>query len=55
MKIVMEQMKIIFWGIMLLIGFMLTGSFIAVAMNAENIVNIVKEEKNITEDSAEFR
>jgi hypothetical protein len=46
----MKQMKIIFWGIMLLIGLMLTVSFIAAAMNAEDMVNIIKEQKNVTDE-----
>jgi predicted membrane protein len=55
MNKIMNKMKIIFWGIMLLIGFMLTGTFIGVAMNAENMVSIMKEGNNITdEQSPEF-
>jgi hypothetical protein len=40
-------MKIIFWGIMLLIGLMATGSFIGVVTGAQNMVNIMKQENNI--------
>jgi hypothetical protein len=34
----------------LLIGLVLTGSYIAMAMDAKNMVNIVKEEMNITDE-----
>jgi len=50
MKTITKQMKIILWGIMLLIGLMLTVSFIAMAMDAENMVKIVKEKNNITDE-----
>jgi hypothetical protein len=33
MNKIMNIMEIIFWGIMLIIGLVLTGSFIGVAMN----------------------
>jgi predicted membrane protein len=49
MNKVMNTMKIVFWGIMLLIGFMLTGSFIAVSMNVDRMVTIMKEKKNTTD------
>jgi hypothetical protein len=55
MKTITKQMKIILWGIMLLIGLMLTVSFIAMAMDAENMVKIVKEKNNVTvEHSPQF-
>ena len=42
MNEIINKMKIIFGGIMLLIGFMLTGSFIGVVTSAQNMVNIMK-------------
>ena len=48
-------MKMIFWGIMLLIMLMLTGSFIAMAMDAKNILNIMKEKKNTIDEAHDQR
>ena len=45
-----KMMNIIFSGVMLFIGLVLTGSFIAMAMDAKNMVNIVTEEMNITDE-----
>ena len=42
MNEIMNKMKIIFWGIMLLIGLTVTGSFIGVVTSAQNMVNIMK-------------
>lgn len=50
MNKLMNKMNIIFSGVMLLIGLVLTGSYIAMAMDAKNMVNIVKEEMNITDE-----
>ena len=49
MNKIMDKIKIFFWGIMLLIGLTLTGSFIGVVITTENMVNIMKEENNITD------
>ena len=46
----MNKMNIIFSGVMLFIGLVLIGSFIAMAMDAKNMVNIVTEEMNITDE-----
>ncbi len=39
MNKVKNTMEIFFWGIMLLMGLMLTGGFIGVVMNWENMMN----------------
>jgi len=52
---IIAKMKMIFWGIMLLIMLMLTGSFIAMAMDAKNILNIMKEKKNTIDEAHDQR
>ena len=47
MNEIINNMKIIFWGMMLLIGLMATGGFIGVVTGAQNMVNIMKQENNI--------
>ncbi len=49
------KVKTIFWGIMLLIMLMLTGSFIAMAMDAKNILSIMKEKKNTVDEAHDQR
>ncbi len=55
MNRIIAKMKMIFWGIMLLIMLMLTGSFIAMAMDAKNILNIMKEKKITTDEAHDQR
>jgi Na+/alanine symporter len=55
MNRIIAKMKMIFWGIMLLIMLMLTGSFIAMAMDAKNILNIMKEKKNTIDEAHDQR
>ncbi len=52
---IIAKMKTIFWGIMLLIMLMLTGSFIAMAMDAKNILSIMKEKKNTVDEAHDQR
>ncbi len=50
-----DKMKLILSGVMLFIALMLTGSFIAMAVNIKTIVNVVKEEISMTDQhSPEF-
>jgi hypothetical protein len=42
MNEIINNMKIFFWGMMLLIGLVVTGSFIGVVTSAQNLVNIMK-------------
>jgi len=55
MNRIIAKMKTIFWGIMLFIMLMLTGSFIAMAMDAKNILNIMKEKKNTIDEAHDQR
>jgi hypothetical protein len=55
MNKIMDKIMMLFWGIMLFIGLMLTGSFIGVVITTENRVNIMTEENNFTDgDSPKF-